>query len=264
MPQGNKDASTSWGEVAQWYDELVSQGEGTYQSELILPKLRKLLALKKDEKVLDLGCGQGFFSFEMWREGASVLGSDISKELIEIAKKRIPKEVTGYSLQFKVAPAHQLPFIQNGAMDTIVCVLALQNMRDMPGVLRECARVLKSGGRLCLVLSHPAFRVPKASDWGWDEKQKVEYRRVEKYMSTFSAPIRMHPGQSQTAETITFHWPLTELFDAFLKAGFLTKKLDEWTSHRRVKVGPRAKALDAAKREIPLFLYIETVKIKLP
>lgn len=77
---------TSWGNVAEWYDELV-EGEGTYQKDVILPNILRLLDSKKDETILDLGCGQGFFAREFTKKGARVIGVDVAPELIALAKK---------------------------------------------------------------------------------------------------------------------------------------------------------------------------------
>ena len=89
-----KTEDTSWNTVSSWYDELVESGEGTYQSDCILPNVLRLLELKKGEKVLDLGFGQGFFSREFFKSGAEVTGVDLSKNLITLAEKQSPKEIT--------------------------------------------------------------------------------------------------------------------------------------------------------------------------
>ena len=57
---------------------------------------RMLLHLPKDlsgKRILDAGCGAGQFSIELALRGANVLGIDISSNLIEIAKKRLPKNL---------------------------------------------------------------------------------------------------------------------------------------------------------------------------
>ncbi|MBI5401095.1 MAG: methyltransferase domain-containing protein [Candidatus Yonathbacteria bacterium] len=81
-----KAKTTSWGGVAYWYDTLLA-GDDTYQAQVILPNLLRAMVIKKGERVLDLGCGQGFFSRAFFNEGAVVTGVDLSKELIAIAKK---------------------------------------------------------------------------------------------------------------------------------------------------------------------------------
>ena len=249
-----RPASTSWGNVAGWYDELLS-GEGTYQSEVILPNLLRRLGDVKGRKILDLACGQGFFSYEFCCRGAHVTGVDISAELIKIAKKRISPKMNAH-LEFVTAPADKIPFVPDHSIDRVTIILALQNIENVKGVLSECSRVLKADGTLHLVLNHPAFRVPKASDWGWDDANKTQYRRIDRYLSETKVPIQMHPGDRPEEMTISFHRPLQTFFKQFEKSGFCVAGLEEWISHKRSDSGPRAKAENRARAEIPLFLYL--------
>lgn len=246
--------STSWGSVAGWYDELLEK-EGTYQKEVILPNLLRLVEPRPGKTVVDLACGQGFFSRALAAKGAKVLASDISKELIEIAKKQSMKNI-----DYQVAPAQRADFVKSGTADAVVIVLAMQNIENVLEVLKECARILKPTGKLFLVLNHPAFRVPKASDWQYDEKLGIQYRRVAEYLSEAKIPIEMHPGKKTGEETITFHRPLQLYFKHLAKTGFCVKRLEEWETHKKSTPGPRAKAEDRAKKEIPMFLMLEANK----
>jgi len=244
-----KSKGTSWHGVAKWYDDLLS-GEGTYQKDLILPNLVRLMAIKKGDVILDLACGQGFFAREFARAGAQVTGVDAAPGLLAIARKNIPE------VRFHSAKADSLPFIPSKSIDKAAIVLALQNIENTAGVFKECARVLKPGGSLYIVLNHPAFRIPKASSWGWDEAQSAQYRRIDKYISESKVEIEMHPGAKNSRTTTSFHRPLQFYFKAMSKAGLAATALEEWNSHRKSQAGPRAKAEDAARKEIPLFLCI--------
>lgn len=246
-------SKTSWGGVAKWYEELL-QGEGTYQKEVILPNLLRLLDLRPGMKVLDLACGPGFFSKEFIKKGAKVIGVDISGELIEIARQ------SAVGAEFYVSSADKLPFIKSSSIDKVVVVLALQNIEDAGAVLKECSRVLKDRGVLSLVLNHPAFRNPKVTSWGWDEKEKLQYRRVDEYLSESKVKIQMHPGDDPKDFTLSFHRPLQFYFKALGKSGFEVARLEEWNSNRKSQPGPRAKAEDVARKEIPLFLCLEAKK----
>lgn len=254
---------TSWEHVAQWYDAHL-EGEGTYQKELILPNLLRLMDLGKKDAVLDLACGQGFFAREFAKFSPHVLGVDASRSLVALAegkqKEGSNTSHASHAPLFRVADADKLPFVSGESIDKIAVVLALQNMENINGVLRECARVLKKGGQLFIVLNHPAFRVPKESSWGWDEKAKVQYRRVDRYLSELKVPIDMHPGSKESEKTISFHRPLQFYFKAFHKAGFTVAGLEEWNSHKKSEVGPRSAAEDLARKEIPLFLAIIAAK----
>ena len=253
----SKTPSTSWSPVAKWYDETVEL-EGSYQRELILPNLLRLMEIKNDERILDLACGQGFFSRAFAGAGAEVIGADISKDLIKIAAEKSEKEIL-----YHIAPAHSLPFLANQSIDKTALVLALQNIEPLEETLKECARVLAQNGRLFIVLNHPAFRIPRGSSWGFDEETKTQYRRIDRYLSNSKEKILMNPGLNATKErveeiyTLSFHRPLQTYAKALAKAGFLISRMEEWNSHKKSQPGPRAEAENRARKEIPLFLAIE-------
>lgn len=253
---GIKKASTSWEGSADWYDALLEGKSGTYQTEVILPNLIRVLNLAKGEQVLDLACGQGFFSRAYKATGATVTAVDISPSLIRLARSH---DKSG--IMYHVAPAHKLGFLKDGSVETVTIVLALQNMENPDAVLAECARVLAPGGRVALVLNHPAFRIPKQSDWGYDTEKGIQYRRVDSYLSQSKIKIDMHPGKKNSEHTISFHHSLQSYFKMFRKAGFAATRLEEWISHKTSAKGSRQKAEDVARKEIPIFMYLELRKI---
>jgi SAM-dependent methyltransferase len=253
MQPKQHEKTTSWGGVADWYAKLLS-GEGTYQSTLILPNTLRLLGLKPGMQLLDIACGPGYFAGHFMKTGARVTGVDISRELIRIAEAAHPNAT------FHVAPADSLPFLEAAEFDRITVILAIQNIEDVAGVFTECARVLKPEGKLLVVMNHPAFRIPRASSWGWDEASKTQYRRLDSYLSEARIKIEMHPGSDPLNRTITFHRPLQFYVKALGKAGLTITRLEEWNSNRKSEAGPRAEAENRARKEIPLFLCLEATK----
>ena len=254
---------TSWGKFAQWYQESL-QKEGSYQREVILPNLSRVLEIKKGEIVLDLACGEGFFSREFAKQGAGVIAVDISRELINLAKKHSPK-----TIEFHVSSADNLAFLKSGSVDKVAIVLAIQNIENYNGVLKECFRVLKKGGSLAMVLSHPAFRVLKYSSWGFDSDiefakaaKGTQYRRIDRYLSEAKVKIQMHPGEKPGEYTVSFHRPLQFYVKGLRNNGFLARTMEEWISHKKSEPGPRSEAENIARREMPLFLLIEAVKLE--
>lgn len=248
--------NTSWGKVAGWYDEMLEEKDNTYQKNIILPNILRLMNIMKNESVLDLACGTGFFAREFFRMGGKVTGIDISSELIEIAKKNSPKEI-----EYFASSADDLSGIKNGSIDKIAVILAIQNIENISGVFRECSRVLKDGGKIFLVMNHPAFRIPKKSSWGFDEKNKIQYRRMDEYLSESKTKIEMHPGKDNGEQTVSFHRPLQVYFKALKKNGFCVTGLEEWISDKKSQPGPRAESEDKARKEFPFFLFMEATKI---
>ncbi|MBC8105126.1 MAG: SAM-dependent methyltransferase, partial [Anaerolineae bacterium] len=126
------------------------------------------------------------------------------------------------------------------------------------------ARALREAGRFVIVMMHPAFRGPKETAWGWDETQKVQYRRVDRYLIPRKSPIVAHPGKAPDVYTWTFHKPIESYVRAARNAGLLIDALEEWPSHKISDSGPRAHAENVARKEIPMFLAVRAVKVAMP
>lgn len=251
-------SKTSWGAVAEWYDDLLEQSADSFQAKVIMPNLLRVLEPRAGVTVLDVACGQGYFSRAFAQNGATVVGCDISRELIDLAVKASPE-----TIRYEATPANSLSFMADGSVDAVTIVLALQNIEDLAGALGESARVLKKGGRLLVVLNHPAFRVPQRSSWQWDEDENKQYRRIDGYMSNAQLRIDMTPGEKHASKkkfTVSFHRPLQVYFKALGKAGFAVTRLEEWLSHRQSQKGPRQSEEDRIRKEIPMFLLLEARK----
>lgn len=267
---------TSWGGVASWYDEYL-QNEDTYQAKIIWPNLARIIddtqgvmkfAPKSTVSTLcDIACGQGQFAHTYAQKGYQVTGADVSKELIEFAKKTEQKpgqkSEPKYRPIFHVAPSHNIPSITSQSQDIVTCVLALQNIKLLDETIQEVARILKTGGRFIFVLNHPSFRIPQFSDWYFDTKTQVQSRIVSKYMQESTLRIDMNPGERLDHKkifTVSFHRPLQTFIKLLAKHGFLVRRLEEWGSHKRTTEGPRRDAENLARKEIPMFMCIEAIK----
>ena len=245
---------TSWNKVSKWYDQHIGDKGSDFHQNLILPSLIPLLNLKNKEKVLDLGCGQGVLCREMQSKGAEVTGIDASANLIKNAKTR-SKEIN-----FQIADATNLHNFKPESFDLVTSLLAIQNMDPLEKIVSESARVLKPKGRLVFVLNHPCFRIPRQSGWGFDENRKLQYRRVDHYMTPIEIPIQMHPGSKPDVLTWTYHRPLTDYFKTLTRNGFLVNIFEEWVSHRQNNPGKNQKAENISRLEIPMFLCLGAIK----
>lgn len=247
---------TGWDSVAGEYNGAFIQNDGSYHATVILPNLLRVVEPKKGKKILEVGCGDGFFTAEFGNVGADAEGSDVASAMIGEAKKRHPH------LRWYVAGADNLSFAKNELYDSVVVVLALQNIENLSGALKEAARVLKKGGEFIFVLNHPAFRIPKKSSWGFDEAANMQYRRLDGYLTEASAEIDMDPGRtSGKRTTVSFHRPLQVYVKALVKNGFAVTGLEEWISNKKSQTGPRQAAEDTSRKEFPLFLMVKARKL---
>lgn len=257
-------SSTSWGSVASWYDTHLEKDQDTYHQKVIYPHMLRIITHThgdlKDKKILDLACGQGQFSRILCDKGAQVTGVDLGKELIALAEANtVPTKTAGtHKVTYFNGSADDLYMLKDASFDTVVCILALQNIEKLDMTIKEVKRVLKKQGSFVFVLNHPSFRNPRQSHWGYDEHAHIQYRRVDEYMSESHVKIDMTPGSTAKKKfTVSFHRPLQVYVKALSKHGFSITRLEEWVSHRESEKGPKQRTENKARKEIPLFMCIE-------
>lgn len=96
------------------------------------------------ERVLDLGCGPGFWTVELGQRGCTELWAcDLTDKAIELATRRC--ELYACHAQFKVGNAEALPF-DDGWFSHVNCLGVIHHTPDTPATVREIARVLRQGG----------------------------------------------------------------------------------------------------------------------
>lgn len=256
--------TTSWSGVTEWYDDYLKD-EDNYQHKVILPNLLRLLNIKEKEVLLDLGCGQGFFIEKISDKYSNIdiHGIDLSSKLLKLAEEKFSKNK---HIFLKQTDAINLSHIKDSSIDKVYSVLALQNMADVDGVIQEVKRVLKPNGRCLFVINHPSFRIPKESDWKFDNNINKQGRVVFNYMTDKKYVIDLNPGLKamgeKTEETISFHHPLQYFSKIFNKQDMAISRIEEWISHKKSEQGSgRQKAEDDARKEIPMFMFLELVNI---
>jgi ubiquinone/menaquinone biosynthesis C-methylase UbiE len=255
-PRPPQQQRTDWGGVAEWYDRLVGDAGSEYHQHVVVPGTLRLLAPRPGEAIIDVASGQGVLSRALHERGAQVTGVDAAPDLIRAARERGPANIN-----YHVGDARDLSTFPADRFDAAACVLAIQNIHPIQPVFTGVARLLKPMGRFVLVMMHPAFRGPKETSWGWDEEQKVQFRRVDRYLIPRKTPITTHPGKRPDVYTWTFHKPLEQYVRSLRNAGMLIDALEEPPSHKTSTSGPRAAAENDARNEIPMFLAIRAVKI---
>ncbi|MBS0626253.1 MAG: class I SAM-dependent methyltransferase [Verrucomicrobia bacterium] len=252
-----KNISTSWEPAENWYNSCVGEKGHYYHQSVILPSTLRLLQIKAKSTgaLLDVGCGQGVLERQI-PDGIEYWGVDASASLIKNAKKQTQKP----NRHFLVGDATQPLPVDKTDFDWATFILCLQNMEDGKAAIAGVSRHLKKGGKLLLVLNHPCFRIPRQSAWGVDEAAKLQYRRLNTYMSPMKIPIQMNPGKGeQSSTTYSFHHSLTDYMSWLAAAGFSVSALEEWCSDKKSE-GGRARMEDRARKEFPLFLALLCVK----
>ena len=180
---------------------------------------------------------------------------------MQLARKR-----HGGSGRFLVGDARDLSAVRDlrpGSVDAVTFLLSIQDMDPLGEVLASAAWALKLGGRVVVLMTHPAFRVPRQSGWVWDEGRKLHYRRVDRYLSLLAVPMKSLSKQKSkgTFATRSFHRPLNVYVNALSEQGLLLDRMLEVPAHRANAPPSQARAAELARKEIPLFLGLRARKV---
>lgn len=242
--------NTSWESVSDWYGDLVGDGGHYYHEHVILPKLPKLLNLRKDSKLLDLACGDGILGRTL-AKGIDYVGIDISEGLIGQAKTKDNDKKHRYHVGDAT-----LPLNVEGKFSHASVLLALQNIEHPENVFANLAKCMEKNGTCVVVINHPCYRIPRQSSWGVDESKKMQYRRIDRYMTPMNIPIQSHPSKGmQSAQTLSFHRPISDYTRWLTESGFVIDALEEWCSDKK-STGGNSRMENRAREEFPLFMVI--------
>jgi ubiquinone/menaquinone biosynthesis C-methylase UbiE len=127
---------------APWYDLAEALPEA-----LGLRRLRRRVLARASGLVLEVAAGTGK-SFRFYRPGRFAIAIDLSREMLERARRRAGKLQRPY--RFAVMDAEQLGF-RDGSFDTVVSTLSTCTFPNPIQALREMSRVCRPDGRILLV-----------------------------------------------------------------------------------------------------------------
>ncbi len=232
-----------WDNIAELYNNHVKREGDVYHKTYINPKIIELLGDVKDKKILDLACGNGYFTEILANKSAITFGVDYSEKLIDFAKAQ--KKVNAI---YTVGKSDSLEFTDN-YFDSIIINMALQDIENIEGTFSEAYRVLKKDGSFIFSIPHPAFFMSTTENDG-----NEIFKRLELYMTNISFDHPVFPGVSFHHRTIGYY--LTTL----IKHNFILNKFEELTvKHDKGKLITDQKLM-ALKKEIPSFLIIKAIK----
>lgn len=191
-------------------DGLGSAGEW-HQLQSLFPPLQ-------GKTVLDLGCGYGWHSKYAAEHGAaSILSLDLSKRMIEEAKKRN----RAANIVYKVCGLEEYEYPES-AYDLVISNLVLHYVADLEPVFEKVFRTLKPGGTFLFNIEHPIFTAGVNEDWLYGEDGTPAAWPIDNYF---------YPGERQTIflgqRVIKQHHTLTQILMGVIHAGFILEHIEE-------------------------------------
>jgi ubiquinone/menaquinone biosynthesis C-methylase UbiE len=166
--RSKQEAQAMYDQISRWYDLLV----GMWERKPRRVGLRELDA-REGETVLEIGFGPGHGLMALAQavgDPGRVYGIDLSPRMNEIARARVDQAGLSERVDVLCGDALHLPF-EPERFDAIFLgfTLELFDTPEIPGVLRECRRVLRHGGRICVVCLSKAggpSKMREIYEWG--------------------------------------------------------------------------------------------------
>jgi SAM-dependent methyltransferase len=207
------------------------------------PALHALLPDVRGRRVLDLGCGFGWFCRWVRQQGAAhVVGIDISEKMLARARAATEDSLIAY-----VRADMENVALSARSLDLVYSSLALHYVEDLSRLLSQVYRALVPGGSLVFSVEHPIFSATVWSEWLLDPTGRKLWP-VDRYLDE---------GRRSTdwlaKGVIKQHRTLATCLNMLIRLGFLIRHVEEW--------GPTAEQVAAEpswadERHRPPFLLV--------
>lgn len=156
-------------------------------------------------RVLDMGCGSGWYAEQFVNQGAQVTAFDISPVMVAQTQQRVGTRATVLTASLE-AP---FTFAADASFDLAVASLTLHYVADWTPVLREVHRVLRPGGSLVFSTHHPSADYQRHPDGSYFDIRLVSEEWKDVGMVQF------------------YRRPLSAITDSLAAAGFVIERLTE-------------------------------------
>lgn len=221
-------------QTIDWYDanaeeyaaSLKGEKASPYHVYYEKPAIFGLLPDLNSKSVLSLGCGSGIDSHSLKKKGASrSVGIDISKKLIEIAKREYP------DCEFIVGDMEKLPF-GDAEFDVVYSSFALHYLPTYEKAFREAYRVLKLNGVLVFSAGHPlgpSMEYVIRNDKMYDRRIGIVKDRAAKTEKVYGNYLSVQSHRTHIPEFDVTFWkqPISHTVDQLAEAGFVIEKCIE-------------------------------------
>lgn len=205
--------TTDYNVIAQQYKKSKEQ---PWRSRIETYSLMKRVGDLKGKKVLDVACGEGYYTRKLRGAGAAAVGIDLSERMIELARAQEAREPQGITYRVEDARSEGVGEEFDLAVAAWLLVYA-RNRAELSAICRGLARRLKSGGRFVTITGNPdlcTFQMPDYRKYGFTVT--VVDRVYE------GAPVTWTIHQDGSSfEIENYYLPMEAYESAFAEAGFL-------------------------------------------
>lgn len=139
-----KNVTKNW--FSNWSNEYdKTLGKIGFHSDL-LSMVVKHTAIKKNDNVLDIGCGTGLLSLKLLQKAdCGITGIDNSKEMMAVFQDKIQRLKLTSKITCKMMDANELNF-EKETFDKVVSSVTLHHLKNKTKLIKKVYKILKPGG----------------------------------------------------------------------------------------------------------------------
>ncbi|MEW6170841.1 MAG: class I SAM-dependent methyltransferase [Candidatus Omnitrophota bacterium] len=261
-----------WDRMADYWNKDAGDTGVWHNYTDIDPVIFELLGNVKNKKILEIGCGNGYLSRLLAKQGVKVVGIDLSQKLLDYAIEK--EKVRPLGIKYFQRNAANLTGIKNKTFDIAIANMCLMDVRNAEKAIKEISRVLKKNGKFIFSINHPVFFYQK---WIYAKRNGKKFfaRAVLKYKTPC---ILKQTLWSTGIKVMGYRRPIEEYLKYLKKAGFVIDDFREIVSKKKLKKARKGhlredkfkssryidemdkKLKKAVKTEIPDFLIIAAIK----
>ncbi|MCE1245443.1 MAG: class I SAM-dependent methyltransferase [Firmicutes bacterium] len=246
-----------WDREADTWDRFIESGGDITRLLIHGPGMLELCLPAEGLKILDIGCGQGFFSRELARQGAKVTAFDFSPNMIKIAKEKEAENPLG--IEYLILDAEKAgELLEEESYDKVTACMSVMDIQNPFAAIKGAAKVLKTGGNFIFSIPHPCTDT-KLRKWHKDAEGKTIGLTINYYfeagMDTFNW-VETAIGKDMITP---FHrFTLTQWSEMLYNSGLSIKRIREPKPDENLLA---EKPGLSSMAKIPYFMVFETVKI---
>ncbi len=176
---------------AEYYDIILGKKKFLESSKFV----ERILKRNKIRSILEVGCGSGLYLFSLKKAGFDIEGLDISKEMLDIARKNKPK--------VRLYLKDMSNFKINKRYDAILCLnsslILLPNFKLIEKTIRNISKHLSNGGLFLIDLPNHPVEIKKNNHIEIEEKSKIkggslkinstEYKEKNKWITEWRGKV---------------------------------------------------------------------------